>query len=235
MTEDDNDGVQSRLPDPRDLTLEFVGRGVALVAIVAVLLFMMLALPSWMTYGVVFGLMLIPLLSYMGVGYSLGGALGGICWRVSTLASGGHVLEYQANGNYERLNWGEVDDPPENVMRLWNAPFGITYERDPDVFGEHFRETPVEVKTADGVILGNLERAGTKGYIDADQDEGEFWVQTPAIADLRFTSQKETTDEARDHAIEEYGGNTAQMANKTFAFMVMSCFVIGIVVGLFFA
>lgn len=238
MTEDDNGGGQSRLPDPRDLTLEFVGRSVALVAIVTVLLFMMLALPSWMTYGVVFGLILVPLLSYMGVGYSLGGALGDVCWRVSTLASGGHVLEYQANGNYERLNWGEVDEPPENVMRLWNAPFGVTYDRTPEVFGEHHREAPPEAKDGqtEGVVKGDTRRGGEQTYIPADADEGEFWVYTgTAFGDMQYTAQKETTDEARDHAIEEYGGNTAQMANKTFAFMVMSCFVIGIVVGLFFA
>jgi len=236
MTESDDGGW---LPDPRDISLEFIARCGLFVGVLAGFLMLILALPMWLTYGMILGLLLIPLLSYMGVGYSLGGALGDVCWRVATLASGGHVLEYQSNGNYERHDWGEVEVPEENVFRMWNAPFGVTFEREPAVFDEYYRPAPDEVKTQEGAIIGNLERATStdsqKGYIDADKDAGELWVQTPALAEMQFTSQKETTDEARDHAIEEYGGNTAQMANKTFALMVMACFVAGLVVGLLFA
>jgi hypothetical protein len=235
MTEDGGGGM---LPDPRDISLEFIARSGLLLGVIGMFLFLIVALPTWMTFGIVFGLILIPLLSYMGVGYSLGGALGDLCWRVSTLASGGHVLQYKANGNYERLNWGEVGEPPEHVMRMWNAPFGVTYEREPEVFGEHYREEPPEAKddATSGVVQGDTRRGGEKTYIPVDADEGEFWVYTgTAFGEMQFTAQKETSDEARDHAIEEYGGNTAQMANKTFGLMVMACFTMGVVVGMLFA
>lgn len=167
-------------------------------------------------------------------------ALGRVIWTMAAVIHGPYVLWWPPRDGWPELypadpeqdaalvdgEWREFD-ADGNWSVLGMQPFGISYQKSPDAFGELLDEEPPRVD-------GDTEIVDARGGMPVvSRTFGDGYVVDILTAVDRWQSAASTrlNSKGKDEAMQEHGGDTAEMTNKQLIIGVLMSMLLGGVFG----
>lgn len=193
--------------------------------------------------GIIIGVGLTPfLINVLKIGKiskAAGGLIGNYLWWIASIASNGSVIWMTSDGGYERRNYNSME-PEQNREQFKGYPFGVTYERTRQIFGNILSEAPAEAQAYDRqmddrYVRGDRDRGDEPTYIDCRQDEEKIWVDSgEALGRLKNSATTKASQDATTEAKVKHGGNTAEYSQKTILIGCLIFVLLGLAVGFFY-
>jgi hypothetical protein len=194
------------------------------------------------------GFVFLPLLTFAPLGLTGGEVIGNALFKLATLpGTGAKAINQRVDGVYE---WVDIDEEHVHGSRSWwerfvGGRFGLTYDRDPEAFGDlaHTREEVVSRHKQDpeyqadggGTAALDSERAGIGQFLALDGGRDSIYVNAAEkLSELREAAGLEVSVRARSHGLAEYGGDSSDvsawaMLAGSFLFLVVGA-VLGIII-----
>lgn len=168
-------------------------------------------------------------------------ALGRIIWTMASIIHGPYVLWWPARDGWPELLPADPDadkvlvdgeareiNPDGNWSVLGMQPFGISYEKKPEAFGELLAE---QSATPDGGEVELDDMRGGMPIIGHAHGDGYIVDILTKVDRWHMAASTRLNTKGKDEAMQEHGGNTAEMTNKQLIIGVLASMLFGGIFG----
>lgn len=184
----------------------------------------------------------IPLLAYLFRGDIPGffaEPLANVLMAATMFGAGRSTLHQTATGQYELRQQSSDLGPQRHWSRFAGVPFGLTYERDEDAFGDltaNIRPEALEAKEKfdqEHIAEVDIVRNGERSFANVAEDTADdILIKTGEfIAQLRDSAGLGIANTAHRNATEEHGGDSSDFGAKWMLIGMVLFAVMGLGMG----